>query len=202
MTTQRSGASGGTVGRPRDPDVDRKVIEATLELLVSHGYAGLRIDEIAKTSGVAKTTIYRRWTCLPLLVLDAVEAALGLRNPPDTGDPVADLQAILVMVHESLVTNRVGWNLPQIGIDLLHQPELADEYRRRFIFPLRSHAIALINDGAERGLFRPVADAEDLVDAIAGTFMYRKLVRGAQPPSIDGLLALARAALGLTEPPS
>ena len=50
------------------------------ELLASHGYAGLRIDEVAASSGVAKTTIYRRWPGLAHLVV----AAMGVRKAMDT----------------------------------------------------------------------------------------------------------------------
>ena len=38
-----------------------KVLAATLELLSQSGLSGLSIDEVAKCSGVAKTTIYRHW---------------------------------------------------------------------------------------------------------------------------------------------
>ena len=52
-------------GRPRDPMIDDKVTTATLTLLAANGYSGLRVDDVARTSGVAKTTIYRRWPHWP-----------------------------------------------------------------------------------------------------------------------------------------
>lgn len=49
------------------------------------GYAGLRINDIAEASGVAKTTIYRRWADDDHLVVGAMELTPwdnGRLNPP------------------------------------------------------------------------------------------------------------------------
>jgi AcrR family transcriptional regulator len=192
-------ASPSAAGRPRDPDVDPRVRDATLALLVERGYSRLRIDDVARASGVAKTTIYRRWPSLSLLVLDAVESALGPREVPATGDVEADLVALVRAVHRSLVANPIGWALPEIGLDLMRQPDLAAQYRRRMIDPLRDQAIALLRRGIEQGLFNPAADPEAVVDAIAGSFVYRRLV-GEPPPKLESLLQIATAAL--MPPPS
>ena len=64
-------------GRPRDPMIDDKVTTATLTLLAANGYSGLRVDDVARTSGVAKTTIYRRWPSLASLAVEAVARSIG-----------------------------------------------------------------------------------------------------------------------------
>jgi AcrR family transcriptional regulator len=181
-------------GRPRDPDVDRRVREATLALLTEHGYAGLRIDDVARASGVAKTTVYRRWPSLAALVLDTVESALGPRVVAPTGDVLADLQTLVRVVHESLAGNPAGWSLPAIGLDLLRQPDLAVEYRRRFVDPLRDQAVALIRQGVVEGRFARDVDARAVVDAISGTIVFRRLV-GDPPPTLASLQWLALTAL-------
>ena len=45
----------------RRADTDARVSAAVLEQLSSRGYQRLTIEGVAKQSGVAKTTIYRRW---------------------------------------------------------------------------------------------------------------------------------------------
>jgi AcrR family transcriptional regulator len=191
----RQAVAGETsAGRPRDPDVDARVRDATLALLVERGYAGLRIDDVARASGVAKTTIYRRWPSLALLVLDAVEAALGPRDVPLTGDVEADLEMLVAVVHHSLVSDPVGRIVPAIGLDLLRQPDLAAEYRRRFVAPLREQAVALIRRGMNEGVFAADADPEGVVDAVAGTLVYRRLL-GEPAPTLEALTAIAVAVL-------
>jgi AcrR family transcriptional regulator len=194
MEDRTSAPAPAPAGRPRNPGVDPRVRDATLALLAERGYTGLRIDDVARASGVAKSTIYRRWPSLALLVLETVESALGPREVPLTGDVEADLATLVTVVHDSLTTNPVGWTLPGIGIDLMRQPELAAQYRRRFIDPLRDLAITLLRRGAAEGRFNPEIDPETLVDAVAGTILYRRVV-GAPAPDLSAVLALALAAL-------
>ena len=113
-----------TSGRPRDTTVEPRVRKAVLDVLASKGYAGLRIEDVVRTSGVAKTTIYRRWASLDALVLDAVDVALGDRTVPETGDVVADLVTLVTMLHRSLVDNPWGWALPAIGLSVARDPHL------------------------------------------------------------------------------
>lgn len=184
---------GHTVGRPRDPDVVPRVRAATLRLLVSNGYAALRIDDIALTAGVAKTTIYRRWPSLGALILDAVDAALGPRKVAETGDVRADLLTLLALTHRSLVANPIGWDLPAIGLSVMQDPVLGPDYRRRFVDPLREQAVRLVRQGMEQGEFAGV-DPEVLFDVLAGAFIYRRLI-GEPPPPLESLTALAETLL-------
>ena len=49
-------------GRPRDPQVDRAILQATLRVLTDQGYAGMSIERVAAAAGVGKTAIYRRFS--------------------------------------------------------------------------------------------------------------------------------------------
>ncbi len=60
-------------GRPRDHTLDERILEQVLVLLASHGYAGLTLDELATRSGVAKTTILRRWPSKAAVAAAGVE---------------------------------------------------------------------------------------------------------------------------------
>ena len=59
-------------GRPRDPEVDRSILKATIELLADDGFGGLSIEAVAARAGVGKTTVYRRWPSKTPLVVDAL----------------------------------------------------------------------------------------------------------------------------------
>jgi AcrR family transcriptional regulator len=48
-------------GRPRLESTDQRIFEAARELLRSKGPAAVNIDSVAAHSGVARTTIYRRY---------------------------------------------------------------------------------------------------------------------------------------------
>lgn len=182
------------LGRPRDPRVAPTVRAATLRLLAKRGYAALRIDDVVAESGVAKTTIYRRWPSLDALVLDAMDDALGTRTVPETGDPLADLEALVRLLWTSLVHNPIGWQLPAIGLSLAQLPDLGEHYRSRVIDPVRNQAIDLLTQARDAGQAAITVEPVLLVDAIAGVFVFRRLV-GEPPPDAPALIALAHAML-------
>ena len=176
-------------GRPRDQEADRKVLQATLELLAAGGFKGLRADLVAERSGVPKSTICRRWPSMTSLAIDAVEQALGPRTFEPTGDPGADVRTLVTLVHRSLVGNPVGRTLPQIAIDLLGRPEVAQDYRARVIHPLRTAAIDAVRRGNEVGAWS-LPDPELAVDMVIGAMIYRLTILDREPPLEDCLHAV------------
>ena len=46
-------------GRPRNTAVDQRVLDVACDLLLTGGYAGLNVDEVAERAAVAKTTLYK-----------------------------------------------------------------------------------------------------------------------------------------------
>ncbi|MFI7547986.1 TetR/AcrR family transcriptional regulator [Actinoplanes sp. NPDC049599] len=181
-TTARTGP-----GRPRSRDATARVLAATQRLLDERGVAGLRIDDIVRESGVAKTTIYRRWTSLTGLIVASMEAALGPRPLPDTGDVEADLMTLTRVVVESMARTPLARALPLIGLEVLQQPELAAAYRARIIDPVREYGIRLVRTGVARGLFRAGTDPALVVDTVAGLIVYRSAVLHESPSAGDAM---------------
>lgn len=60
-------------GRPRDPAADQAILDAARDLLARKGFTGTSMDEIARTAGVGKDTLYRRWKSKEELVLHLLE---------------------------------------------------------------------------------------------------------------------------------
>jgi AcrR family transcriptional regulator len=83
--------------RKSDPRAERSkqaILDATRELLADEGDVGsLTVEAVAARSGVAKTTIYRRWRDKWELALDAVMIDLLPRfaDPVDVGDTRKEL---------------------------------------------------------------------------------------------------------------
>ncbi len=59
-TAQRQAKAGR--GRPRDAAADKAILRAALELFIEHGIEGASFEQIARRAGVARTTVYRRWS--------------------------------------------------------------------------------------------------------------------------------------------
>ncbi len=79
------------MARPRSTEIDTKVLAATYALIEERGLGNISIDEIAKVTGVAKTTIYRRWDSADELVMRAIEANVESFDIADTGSLGGDI---------------------------------------------------------------------------------------------------------------
>lgn len=84
------------VGRTRDADIDRRLMDATVRALARSGYAGLSLRQIAAESGSTRAAIARRYPARADLVLAAVAARMAapdFRRAADTGSLRGDLLA-------------------------------------------------------------------------------------------------------------
>ncbi|AIJ23033.1 TetR/AcrR family transcriptional regulator [Amycolatopsis methanolica] len=78
----------------RSARVRAAVIEATNQLLLEQGLAGLTVCEVARRAQVNETSIYRRWGTRENLIIDALLADAAEQLPvPDTGSLRDDLIA-------------------------------------------------------------------------------------------------------------
>lgn len=78
---------------PVSQDIESRVLGTVMEILREGGLAALTIEEVTKRSGVAKTTIYRRWSSAEELGLRAMESLVREIETPDTGSLSTDLRA-------------------------------------------------------------------------------------------------------------
>ncbi len=80
--------------KPRQKTRER-VLSAAGRILASDGYSRLTMERVAAESGVAKTTLYRRWPTKAALCMDLYLDIAGRELiMPDTGDIAADLRHI------------------------------------------------------------------------------------------------------------
>ncbi len=167
-------ASSGR-GRPRDRALDDRILEQVIALLGSHGYAGLTLDELAARSGVAKTTILRRWPSKAAVAAAGVERlALQSVDVPDSGALKVDLLALLHGAVEAFVRGR-GQFVAQLIREAGHHPEITDllytviHTRRQAYRRVLALAIA-------RGELAPSVDQDLLIDLLIGPIWTRMLI--------------------------
>ena len=86
-------------GRPRSEAVERAIIEGAMKLIEDGvPLADLSIERIARTAGVGKATIYRRWSNKEDLFVDVLRAF----EPQDPELPGTSMRDDLVVLLESL----------------------------------------------------------------------------------------------------
>jgi AcrR family transcriptional regulator len=71
---------------------EKAILDAARELIAERGVEGLTVEGVAARSGVAKTTIYRRWRDKDELALAIlVDTTDRISAPPDLGDTRKEL---------------------------------------------------------------------------------------------------------------
>src|SRR5437870_3361729 len=80
----------------RQTETRKRVLSAAGGILRREGYARLTMERVAAESGVAKTTLYRRWPTKAALCMDLYLDVAGRElQDPDTGDVASDLKHIV-----------------------------------------------------------------------------------------------------------
>jgi AcrR family transcriptional regulator len=155
---------------------DRAILEATRALLEEGGVRGLTIEGVAARSGVAKTTIYRRWRDKSELALAAVWNDLaGLQAPADLGDTRAELRAFVEPVITAMRSPLMSGVIRGLISEIATNPELGRAYRQRFIEPRLAQLEHVIVRGAARGDLRPDTNLRLAHELLVGPVFYRLL---------------------------
>lgn len=184
-------------GRPRDPSVDRAILETALRMLVDQGYARMSIQAVAAAAGVGKTAIYRRYGSKRDLVIDALAAAAPA--PPMT--PELEPRRALRMVVETAVGALIHARAIQILATFLNEeerePELIRTFRERLLEPRREMLLSVLSAAAERGEIRSDANLEVVTELTVGGVVAHYARTGAAPDEawIDGLVDTIWAAV-------
>ena len=157
------------------------ILDATRELLAEEGDVGsLTVESVAARSGVAKTTIYRRWRDKWELALDAVMIDMlpGFADPVDVGDTRKELVTFVNSVVKIWSTGPYGRAMQGLVSEIATQPELAQEYRERVVNPRRDQLVPVIERAIHRGDLRPDTDVRLVHELLIGPILYRLLLSG------------------------
>jgi AcrR family transcriptional regulator len=158
----------GRIRRSRE-----RVLTTAFELLSDNGVGGFTVDEVARRSGVAKTTIYRHWPTREALVIDACSRISAEQEIPDTGSLEGDVTAILSGIARLLGSARWASVLPSIVDVAERDPEFAgihSRIQRGHAAPLR----AVLERAVARGELPETADRSSIVAALLGPLFYRR----------------------------
>ena len=161
-------------GRPRDPQIDAAVLDATLAGLDELGYGRLTLEDVARRAGTTKPAIYRRWAGRPRLVLAALGLRLGELLPPDTGCTLCDLDESLklfVAAFRRLPPGVIGPLFAECAGD----PELRAAFLATLFDPPRTAVAQTLDRAQGRGDLRPGVDLALILDLLASVIHYRVL---------------------------
>jgi AcrR family transcriptional regulator len=180
-----------------------RALSTAAEILRRDGYSRLTIERIAAESGVAKTSIYRRWpTKVALCVELYLEVAARELQDPDTGDVASDLRHIINTVVFLQTRTVAGPALIGIIAEAQANPASSSASLAQFAERRREITRRVLERALQRGQLRTGTDVDLVIDALGGATTFR-LLQGHAPLSrkfADALVDLVLSGCRAPEP--
>ncbi|GAA2477968.1 TetR/AcrR family transcriptional regulator [Streptomyces longisporus] len=172
-------------GRPRSVEADAAILAATREALVELGWSKLTLGDVATRAGVAKTTLYRRWSGKNELVVDAVAELFDELVLPDRGSLADDIEGVVLQFAAILARPEAASGLMAVVAESTRDDALRDRIRSSIV----ERQKRLVLEGRARAQTRGELPSEtdpaeaartvDLIfDVVAGAVVHRTLVSG------------------------
>ncbi|MER7841213.1 TetR/AcrR family transcriptional regulator [Streptomyces sp. NPDC096040] len=178
LADSRPRSAGPARGRPRSEAVESAILEGVMKLLEDGvPLAELSIERIARTAGVGKATIYRRWNGKEELFVDVMRAA----EPPDPELPGTSMRDDLVVLLESLrrrgLMNRSSAILHNVYAQMKSSPRIWNAYHVNVVNPRRELGKEVLRRGQRNGELRADVDLDLANDMFTGPMLLRAILR-------------------------
>lgn len=158
----------GSPGRPRRAETDQRIRDAALHLLRSEGPGPVNIDAVAVRSGVARTTIYRRYRSreelMTALLDDLVDEAMPAPSAEMPEKVLWLLERIQAVLDDGI--GRGGVAAVLTGSD----PAFTTALRTRMTDRLETLQEAMEAD-VRAGHFDPGVDPDILISVLFGAYL-------------------------------
>ncbi|MFI8830600.1 TetR/AcrR family transcriptional regulator [Streptomyces afghaniensis] len=172
-------------GRPRSATADAAILAATRAALVELGWSKLTLGDVATRAGVAKTTLYRRWSGKNELVVDAVAELFDELELPDSGSLAADIEGVVLQFAAILARPEAKSGLMAVVAEATRDDALRERIRESVVDRQKRLVLEGRSRAQERGELPPEPDpvtasrtADLIFDMVAGAVVHRTLVSG------------------------
>ncbi|WP_128434729.1 TetR/AcrR family transcriptional regulator [Streptomyces cyaneus] len=201
----QSSTSTARPGRPRSAAAATAILAATREALVEVGWSKLTLGDVATRAGVAKTTLYRRWSGKNELVVDAVAELFDELELPDRGSLAADIEGVVLQFVAILARPEAKSGLMAVVAESTRDDALRERIRRSIVDRQKRLVLQGRSRAQKRGELPPETDPEEaartadlIFDVVAGAVVHRTLV-SAEPADEEWVRSFTRVLLlGLT----
>jgi AcrR family transcriptional regulator len=162
----------------RSAATEQAILQAARELLAEGGVQQLTIEGVAARSGVAKTTIYRRYRDKDDLALSVVLEMVEQVLLPELGDTRAELRQFVRAAVDQLGGTLMGRVMQGLVSDLAVDPELAAAFQERVVSVRDAEVARLVARGIARGDLAADTDEHTAHELLIAPVYYRLLLSG------------------------
>lgn len=180
VTTTATQRAARRPGRPRDEDIERQILDATLAL-IDAGDA-VTVGRVVAGSGVSRAALYRRWPSLTQLIAAALDQGRSIPRPIVLGDDGSAVKAAilgsLTLEQGESLTGYTEQRFRQRIALAMADRSLQRAYWQTHVTRRRASLEAALREAIERGILRPDLDPATGFDLLAGVVYYQVVVRG------------------------
>ncbi|WP_233999885.1 TetR/AcrR family transcriptional regulator [Porphyrobacter sp. TH134] len=167
--------SGAAVMRA---DVTDALTRAFFEEWARAGYSGLSLERVARSAGVGKAALYRRWPEKFAMAGDLLSrAGLTITDVGDQGSLEGDLEAVLLALRRVLRHPLIRRIITDLHAEIERTPAL-EAAIRPFQRARRERINGLLDRAIARGELPPSVDRETAADLVAAPLYWRMAVLG------------------------
>ncbi|PPJ19180.1 TetR family transcriptional regulator [Nocardia nova] len=154
-------------GRPRDPGIEARVFVAVQTVYWETGWSGFTIDAVAKTAGVGRAAIYRRWPTKIQLLIAALEQLSPLHDPIDTGTTRGDLKELTLQLLTGY-QSQAGLIALRVALDARVFPELLEPLTRTISASRFATTRDIVRRAIDRGDLPATTNITTLLEMLTG----------------------------------
>lgn len=173
--------SSQTVGRPRDPALDVRILDAAESQIRELGYTGMSIESVARAAGTTVPSLRRRYRDKAELAAAVIESMRVVPLPEADGTPRERTEASLENFRRNLARAHSLSLLGTLLSEEDRQPQLIARFRDRLVTPRRATLAAALQAGVAKGELAPGTDVDVVVSMLIGSFYGVYVARGRIP---------------------
>lgn len=164
-------------GRPRDPEIDARVLTAAVEELAEKGIAGFSTRGVATRAGVDRRGVGARWPSTEDLVVDALASLTARLEPPLTGSLRGDLELLVPPIAAAL-SGRRRQVLQRCVDEVATSPAITERFRRDHVDRCAAVLEDAFHRAAARGELVEATTPAQATELLMGSLLLRSLTVG------------------------
>ncbi|HXC62234.1 MAG TPA: TetR/AcrR family transcriptional regulator [Nitrospiria bacterium] len=162
--------------RLRPEEIEAVIINTVFEDLQEHGFRAVTVESISAKTGVAKTSIYRRWPNKAAMVMEAFLFRIGPGIEFPRRSSYVESIRLQMLALAKAFRGPFGSMIKALLGEAQFDAELAEAFRTRWITPRREAAKEVIRSAIRNKELRSDVDLDQALDALYGWLYYRLMI--------------------------
>ncbi len=162
-----------SAGRPRSIEADQTIIQAVVDVLVDRGIEATSIAQVARSAGVTRATVYRRYADKTTLLVAGLRTSFG--DPPNS-PVIRDMEDLVEEWATAASQARVRKLVRRLYDARDADPQLAGAYER-VLRRFGDRARRALKAAQQAGEFPAHAEVDIVLDLLLGAFWQHLITR-------------------------